>query len=161
MSKRDDYISWDEYFMGEALLAAQRSKDPSTQVGACLVNSKKRIIGVGYNGFPKSCSDEFFPWAREGEFLETKYPYVIHAEMNALLNSIGDVEGSHLYVTLFPCHVCAGFITQAGIKRVTYLKDNNKSEYQDSIKAAMKIFNAAFVRFEKYKSSGRKIVLEV
>ena len=100
--KRKDYLSWEQYFMGIAELSALRSKDPNTRVGACLVNEEKRIIGIGYNGFPSPLSDDEFPWTNEGKFSETKYPYVVHAEMNALLNSIKPVKGASLYVTLFP-----------------------------------------------------------
>ncbi|MBN2092338.1 dCMP deaminase family protein, partial [candidate division KSB1 bacterium] len=122
--KRTDYLSWDEYFMGVALLSAQRSKDPNTQVGACIVNQQKKIVGVGYNGFPMGCSDDEFPWEREGDFLDTKYPYVSHAELNAILNSVGrDLSGCSLYVALFPCNECAKAIIQSGIREVVYLSD--------------------------------------
>ena len=123
--KRNDYISWDEYFMGIAMLAAKRSKDPSTQVGACIVSEENIIISTGYNGMPKGCSDDEFPWERSGEEeIETKYPYVVHAELNAILNSNGrDLRGSKLYVALFPCNECAKAIIQSGIKEVIYLSD--------------------------------------
>ena len=104
---RDDVLSWDQYFMGMAHLSAKRSKDPNTRVGACIVNPQKRVVGLGYNGFPYGCEDEEFPWDRDGEFLETKYPYVVHAELNAILNSIQDLHGCTLYVSLFPCNECA------------------------------------------------------
>lgn len=120
--KRQDYISWDEYFMGVALLAARRSKDPSTQVGACIVSQDNIIISTGYNGLPNGCSDDEFSWAREGE--QTKYPYVVHAELNAILNSNGrDLRGSRIYVALFPCNECAKAIIQSGIRQVIYLSD--------------------------------------
>ncbi len=120
--KREGYISWDEYFMGVALLAAMRSKDPSTQVGCCIVDAENRILSTGYNGFPAGCSDDEFPWAREGE--ETKYPYVVHAELNAILNARGkNLYGARLYVALFPCNECAKAIIQSGIKEVVYLSD--------------------------------------
>lgn len=120
--KREGYISWDEYFMGVALLAAMRSKDPSTQVGCCIVDAENRILSTGYNGFPAGCSDDDFPWAREGE--ETKYPYVVHAELNAILNARGkNLYGACLYVALFPCNECAKAIIQSGIKEVVYLSD--------------------------------------
>ena len=112
--KRGDYISWDEYFMGIAMLAARRSKDPNTQVGACIVSQDNIIISTGYNGMPKGCSDDTFPWDRTGE--ETKYPYVVHAELNAILNANGrDLRGSKLYVALFPCNECAKAIIQSGL----------------------------------------------
>ncbi len=122
--KRTDYISWDEYFMGVALLAAKRSKDPNTQVGACIVDENNVIISTGYNGFPIGCSDDDFPWDREGEETETKYPFVVHAELNAILNAGGKMlRGSRVYVALFPCNECAKAIIQAGIREVIYLSD--------------------------------------
>lgn len=124
--KRNNYILWDDYFMGVALLAAHRSKDPSTQVGACIVSQDNIILSTGYNGMPKGCSDDEYPWTREGE--ETKYPYVVHAELNAILNSGGrNLEGSRLYVALFPCNECAKAIIQSGIKEVVYLSDKYAS----------------------------------
>lgn len=120
--KRKDYISWDEYFMGVALLASKRSKDPNTQVGACIVSEDNIILSTGYNGFPAGCSDDEYPWARDGE--ETKYPYVVHAELNAILNSNGkSLRGASIYVALFPCNECAKAIIQSGIKEVVYLSD--------------------------------------
>ncbi len=122
--KRTDYISWDEYFMGVALLASLRSKDPNTQVGACIVDRDNRILSTGYNGFPRGCSDDEFPWGREGEANETKYPFVVHAELNAILNAGGrPLAGSRIYVALFPCNECAKAIIQAGIREVIYLSD--------------------------------------
>lgn len=124
MGKRKDYISWDEYFMGIAMLASMRSKDPSTQVGACIVSPEHIILSTGYNGFPKGCSDDEYPWAREGEENSTKYPYVVHAELNAILNAGGkDLRGSSIYVALFPCNECAKAIIQSGICEVVYLSD--------------------------------------
>ena len=123
--KRTEYISWDEYFMGVATLAAMRSKDPSTQVGACIVDENNRILSTGYNGFPQGCSDDEYPWAREGENSnDTKYPYVVHAELNAILNAGGrPLAGSRIYVALFPCNECAKAIIQSGIREVIYLSD--------------------------------------
>lgn len=120
---RKDVLSWDQYFMGMAHLSAMRSKDPNTRVGACIVNPQKRVVGLGYNGFPYGCEDDEFPWARDGQFLETKYPYVVHAELNAILNSIQDLHGCTLYVSLFPCNECAKAIIQAGITCVVYESD--------------------------------------
>ena len=120
--KRKDYINWDEYFMGVALLAARRSKDPNTQVGACIVNQENIILSTGYNGFPIGCSDDEFPWDRDSE--DTKYPYVVHAELNAILNAHGrSLRGAKIYVALFPCNECAKAIIQSGIKEVIYLSD--------------------------------------
>ena len=142
--KRTDYLSWDEYFMGVALLSAQRSKDPNTQVGACIVNPKNKIVGVGYNGFPTGCSDDEFPWDREGDFLDTKYPYICHAELNAVINKISaDLYDCRLYVALFPCNECAKVIIQAGITEVIYLSD--KYAETEAVKASRRMFQAAGV----------------
>ena len=127
--KRQDYITWDEYFMGIAELAGMRSKDPSTQVGSCIVSKENKILSMGYNGLPLGCSDDDFPWDREGDFQETKYPYVTHSELNAILNYRGgSLEGTKVYVTLFPCNECAKAIIQAGIKRVVYDSDKYAHE---------------------------------
>ncbi len=149
VTKRTDYISWDDYFMAVAQLSALRSKDPSTRVGACIVNKNKRIIGIGYNGFPSGCSDDMLPWAREGDFLQTKYPYVCHAEMNAITNASNkpDLEGATLYVSLFPCNECAKLIVQVGIKEVVYLSDKYRD--QDIFVAARKIFEMAGVKMRQ------------
>ena len=147
--KRKDSISWDQYFMGVALLSAQRSKDPNTQVGACIVNPEHRIVGVGYNGFPAGCSDDNLPWAREGEFLETKYPYVVHAELNAILNSIQKLDACTIYVALFPCNECAKAIIQSGIKEVVYLSD--KYAETDIVKASKRMLEQARVKTRTLK----------
>ena len=121
--KSNNYISWDEYFMGVAKLSALRSKDPNTKVGACIVNEKKRIVGIGYNGLPYGCNDDEYPWERSGDFLDTKYPYVVHAEPNAILNSTNKLDNATIYVTLFPCNECAKLIIQSGIKEIVYVSD--------------------------------------
>ena len=157
--KRTDVLSWDEYFMSMAHLSAKRSKDPSTQVGACIVNSQKRVVGLGYNGFPKGCDDNEFPWARDGEFLDTKYPYVVHAELNAILNSIQDLNGCTIYVSLFPCNECAKAIIQAGIKTIVY--DCDKYADTPAVIASKRMLDAAGVRYYKYNRTGRKITIEV
>ncbi len=157
--KRKDYISWSEYFMGVAVLAAQRSKDPSTQVGACLVDVQNRILSTGYNGFPQGCSDDEFPWNRDEESGETKYPFVVHAELNAILNASGkSLQGSTLYVALFPCNECAKAIIQAGIKEVIYLSD----KYHDtpSTAASRRMLEAAGVKLTRHKSSKSQILLK-
>ncbi len=141
--KRSDYIAWDDYFMGVAQLSAMRSKDPSTQVGACIVNAKKRIVGIGYNGFPIGLDDDQYPWVSEGTFLNTKYPYVVHAEPNAILNSTVSLDHATLYVTLFPCHECAKLIIQSGIKEIVYIE--NKYQEEASVKASMRMLNDAGV----------------
>lgn len=144
MGKREDYISWDEYFMSVAVLSAMRSKDPNTQVGACIVNENKKIVGTGYNGFPIGCSDDDLPWGREGRPLDTKYPYVCHAELNAILNSISrDLKGCTLYVALFPCNECAKAIIQSGIKKIIYKE--NKYPDSDGVQASMRMLKAAGV----------------
>lgn len=144
--KRDNYISWDEYFMGIALLAAQRSKDPNTQVGACIVSQDNIIISTGYNGMPKGCSDDEYPWERDGK--DTKYPYVVHAELNAILNANGrDLAGSKLYVTLFPCNECAKAIIQSGVKEFYYLSD--KYAETPSTLASKRMIESAGVKFTK------------
>ena len=154
--KRTDYISWDEYFMGISLLSGMRSKDPSTQVGACIVDSDNRIVSIGYNGFLNGCSDEDFPWEREGDFLNTKYPYVVHAEQNAILNARGkNLEGCSIYVNLFPCHDCARNIIQSGIKKVYYLEDKYKDT--DSTKASKFMFEKEKVECIRLKPRAEKI----
>lgn len=156
MAKREDYISWDEYFMGVALLSAMRSKDPSTQVGACIVNADNRIVSVGYNGFPRGCSDEDFPWERSADNQnDTKYPFVCHAELNAILNSNGiGVKGARIYVALFPCNECAKAIIQAGITEVIYISD--KYAETDANKASRRMFESAGVKLTRF-SSDKKI----
>ncbi|MDL2269274.1 dCMP deaminase family protein [Desulfosarcina sp. OttesenSCG-928-A07] len=158
--KRTDYLSWDDYFMAVALLSAQRSKDPSTQVGACIVNPKKHIVGVGYNGFPTGCSDDALPWAREGVHLETKYPYVCHAELNAVLNSLpGDLGGCTLYTALFPCNECAKVIIQAGIREVVYLSD--KYAETDAVHASRRMFALAGISCRQLVSACPVITLRL
>ena len=158
--KRTDYISWDEYFMGVAMLAARRSKDPSTQVGACIVSPENIIISTGYNGMPKGCSDDEFPWARTGEENETKYPYVVHAELNAILNANGrDLRGSRIYVALFPCNECAKAIIQSGIREIVYLSD----KYKDTMGnlASKKMLDAAGVTYTRLQSRVQSITLDL
>lgn len=148
MPKRKDYLSWDEYFMGIAILSSYRSKDPNTQVGACIVNDKNKIMSVGYNGLPVGCSDDEFPWERDGAAYDTKYPYVCHAELNAILNNAGaPLEGCRIYVALFPCNECAKAIIQSGIKEVVYLSD--KYENTPMNLASKRMFKAAGVRLSK------------
>lgn len=162
--KRQDYINWDEYFMGVALLAAQRSKDPNTQVGACIVSGENScygsnvIISTGYNGFPIGCSDDEYPWEREGSSNETKYPFVVHAELNAILNAHGkSLLGTKIYVALFPCNECAKAIIQAGIKEVIYLSD--KYHDSDGSKASRRMLTSAGVKLSRFVPSTEKIVL--
>lgn len=140
-------ISWDQYFMGIAHLSSYRSKDPSTQVGACIVNANKRIVGIGYNGLPKGCEDDVFPWEREGEFLDTKYPYVVHAELNAILNSTRRLDGCTIYVSLFPCNECAKAIIQSGIKELVY--EDDKYAHTDAVQASKRMLQAAGVKLRQ------------
>lgn len=158
MSKRTNYISWDEYFMGVALLSAKRSKDPATQVGACIVNTKNKIVGAGYNGLPAGCNDNEFPWDKQGDFLQTKYPYVCHAELNAILNNIGmDLHGCRIYTALFPCNECAKAIIQSGIIEVIYLSD--KYDGSDTSVASKRMLEKAGVSYRKVESQINKIEL--
>lgn len=151
---RTDFLGWPEYFMGIALLSAQRSKDPNTQVGACIVNSKNRIVGIGYNGFPTGCLDCHLPWERTAESpLDTKYPYVIHAEQNAIINSSKELEGCILYVTLFPCNDCAKVIIQNGIKEVIYLNDHTDPVHDISVAATKRLFSIYEIKYRKFTSS--------
>ncbi|MEE1071568.1 MAG: dCMP deaminase family protein [Cellulosilyticum sp.] len=163
--KRQEYISWDDYFMGIALLAAKRSKDPNTQVGACIVSgdapngfNHNTILSVGYNGLPIGCSDDQFPWGRDGDFLDTKYPFVVHAELNAILNARGkSLVGSKIYVALFPCNECCKAIIQSGIREVIYL--SNKYADSDAVKASTKMFEAAGVKLTRLQTDTQKIEL--
>ena len=158
--KRTDYISWDEYFMGIAMLAAHRSKDPNTQVGACVVSPDNIIISTGYNGMPKGCSDDTFPWERKADCVnDTKYPFVVHAELNAILNANGrDLRGSKIYVALFPCNECAKAIIQSGIKEVIYLSD----KYADTLGtlASKKMLDAAGVQCTQLRTNRKTIMLD-
>ena len=148
--KRENYLTWDEYFMAIAKLSAMRSKDPSTQVGACIVSDDNRILSIGYNGAPNGFNDDEFPWEREGENLNTKYPYVCHAEMNAILNYRGyrkEFENARIYVDLFPCNECAKIIIQSSIKEVIYLSDKYKDS-ENNI-ASRKLFDRCGVSYKQ------------
>ena len=161
--QRMDYLDWDEYFMGVAELSAMRSKDPSTQVGACIVSADNRILSIGYNGAPNGFEDKYFPWDREGDFLATKYPFVCHAELNAISNFRGnkkDLEGAKLYVTLFPCNECTKLIIQNGIKEIIYLSD--KYANTDGPKASKIMFDKCEVKFTEFPEAKRnKLVLNL
>jgi len=157
--KREDYISWDEYFMGIAILSSERSKDPSTRVGACIVNSDNKILSMGYNGAPIGFDDDLMPWAREGDALNTKYPYVCHSELNAILNCPTSVRGAKVYVTLFPCNECAKAIIQSGIKEVIYMCD--KYADTDGVKASKIMFDNCGVSYRKYEMVGKEIVISL
>ena len=160
MAKREGYLCWDDYFMSVALLSGKRSKDPNTQVGACIVNKNNVIESIGYNGLPKGCSDDEFPWEKEGEMLNTKYPFVVHAELNAILNAKGkDLSGCKLYVALFPCNECAKAIIQSGISEVVYLSD--KYSNTDSVKASKMMFKCAGVELRQLVPSYKEINLSL
>ena len=158
MNKRQHYISWDAYLMGVALLSARRSKDPNTQVGACIVNQKNKIVGAGYNGLPIGCNDDDFPWDKQGNFLDTKYPYICHAELNAILNNIGmDLQGCKIYTALFPCNECTKAIIQSGITEVIFLSD--KYEGTDVFKASKIMLDKAKVSYRKVNANIESLTL--
>lgn len=160
--KRTDYISWDEYFMGVALLSAQRSKDNSSQVGACIVNDENKILSMGYNGMPVGCFDDDMPWEREGAPLKTKYMYVCHAELNAILNhasGTGSLRGARIYTTLFPCNECAKALIQSGIKKVIYYED--KYPDSDSVIASKRMFDMVGIVYERYRPTSRTVALSL
>ena len=157
-TKREDYISWDEYFMGVAMLSGMRSKDPNTQVGACIVSEAHKILSMGYNGFPLGCSDDEFPWAREGE--DNKYFNPTHSELNAILNYRGgSLEGATIYVTLFPCNECAKAIIQSGIREVVY--DDDKYANTFAVMASKRMLKAAGVSLRKYTRTGRQVTFDL
>lgn len=156
--QRKDYLSWDEVFMATAKLYAGRSKDPNTQVGACIVKNN-RILSIGYNGAPNGMNDEIFPWTRVGKNLETKYFFVVHAERNAILNyrgSIKDFEGATLYVDLFPCNECAKEIIQVGITEVVYLSDKY-ADAENTIAAKM-MFDECGVKYRQLEEQHKKLI---
>ena len=157
--KREDYLTWDEYFMGIAILSTYRSKDPNTQVGACIVSKDNKILSIGYNGAPIGFDDDVMPWDRIGDFKETKYAYVCHSELNAILNYKGNLEGTKLYVTLFPCNECAKVIVQSGIKEIVYLSD--KYNDTDSNIVSKKIFDQVGIKYTKYKPSNRELTIKL
>ena len=167
--QRKDYLSWDEYFMSIAKLSAMRSKDPSTQVGACIVSDDNRILSIGYNGAPNGFNDDVFPWERNGDMLNTKYAFVCHGEMNAILNYRGsrkELEGAKIYVDLFPCNECAKLIVQAGIKEVLYLSDKFKTkegnlEETDSVKASKLMFKECGVNIRQLDTERKEIKIDL
>ncbi|OQR89571.1 deoxycytidylate deaminase [Thraustotheca clavata] len=160
LQKRTDYLSWDDYFMSVAFLSAMRSKDPSTQVGACIVNEEKKIVGIGYNGFPNGCGDDELPWARQADTpLETKYPYVCHAEMNAILNkNSSSVKGCTIYVALFPCNECAKLIIQSGIKNVIYYSDKYKDDWK--FEASRRLLDLAKVSYRQHEMANTSLTID-
>ena len=154
-----NYISWDEYFMGVAVLSSKRSKDPNTVVGACIVNKKNRIVGIGYNGMPYGCEDDVFPWGNDrSDLLNCKYPYVVHAEPNAILNATCPLDDCTLYVTLFPCNECAKLIIQSGIKEIVYMSDKYDGTLENL--ASKRMLNAAKVKYRQMKSINVELIGE-
>ncbi len=141
--KRSNVLGWDDYFMGLAHLSAMRSKDPSTQVGAAIVNLEKKVVGIGYNGFPTGLSDDDFPWEPHQHLDQSKYGYVVHAELNAILNATQKLHGCTIYVSLFPCNECAKAIIQSGIKRLVY--EDDKYAETPAVLASKKMLSAANV----------------
>ncbi|CAF0793847.1 unnamed protein product [Brachionus calyciflorus] len=162
IKKRQDYLEWDEYFLAVSILSSQRSKDPNTQVGACIVNDENKIVGIGYNGFPKNCSDDLLPWSRtssKGSILDTKYPFVCHAEMNAILNkNEANLKNCTIYVSMFPCNDCAKLIIQSGIRRVVYLCD--KYAHTEQIQASKIMFKMSGIQVEQFVPKRKKIVID-
>lgn len=157
--KRENYITWDSYFMGLALLSCERSKDPSTQVGACIVNKENKIVSIGYNGAPIGYSDDVMSWKREGDCLNTKYMYVCHAELNAILNTTKNLKDTTLYVTLFPCNECAKAVIQSGIKEIVYLED--KYSETPSVIASKRMLDTCGIKYRKYDKKNIKIELNL
>ena len=156
--KRNNVLSWESYFMGIAHLSALRSKDPNTQVGAVIVDEDKKVVSIGYNGFPKGCSDDEYPWENEGSSLETKYVYVVHAELNAILNSPRTVKGCSIYVSLFPCHECAKAIIQSGIQEIVYESDKYASS--ESVLASKRMLESAGVKMVQLTKKVKVEVME-
>lgn len=157
--KRNDYLSWDEYFMSAAILSSMRSKDSETQVGACIVNQKNKIVSLGYNGMPNNCDDDDMPWEREGSVLETKYMYVVHAELNAIINAHTEIENCRLYTTLFPCNECCKAIIQSGISEVIYLAD--KYPDTESVIASKTMLNIASIEYRQHQFTNRNISFKI
>lgn len=150
VKKRKEYLSWNKYFMELAILSSKRSKDPNSQVGACIVNDDNRIVGIGYNGLPKGMNDDAFNWSRTNDYLNSKYPFVCHAEMNAILNSnhILNLKNTTIYTTLFPCNECTKLIIQSGIKKVIYLE--HKYPDVDCFKASEKMLLECGIKLYKF-----------
>lgn len=160
MDKRtDNVLSWDEYFMGLAHLSGLRSKDPNTQVGAVIVDENHRVVSIGYNGFPSGVSDDEFPWGRDGGVLETKYAFVVHAELNAILNSQRSVKGCCIYVSLFPCNECAKAIIQSGIRKIVY--ESDKYNGADTNIASKRMLRAAGVELVRIHHSVKLTVEKI
>ncbi|CAI9267307.1 unnamed protein product [Lactuca saligna] len=162
-SKRNGYLSWDDYFMAIAFLSAERSKDPYRQVGACLVSQDGIILGIGYNGFPRGCSDDKLPWSKKsknGDPLETKYPYVCHAEVNCILNTNhASAAGQKLYVTMYPCNECAKVIIQSGVSEVIYFVEKSLENADVIYVASHKLLSLAGVKVRRHEPRMNQILL--
>ncbi|KAH8380579.1 hypothetical protein KR009_011552, partial [Drosophila setifemur] len=163
--KRSNYLEWDDYFMATSILSAKRSKDPNTQVGACIVDADKRIVAIGYNGFPRNCSDDEFPWSKSKKkrydynWMEDKNMYVVHAEANAILNSNGaSLRGTRLYTTLFPCNECAKLIIQSGISEIYFLSD--KYGHKPKFLASKRMLDAVGVTYKRHVPQMKQIVID-
>lgn len=160
MPKKINYLSWDEYFMSICILSSMRSKDPNTQVGACIVDSNNRIVSIGYNGFPNNCSDDCLPWNTSDNYIESKYAYVVHAEVNAILNkSNNNNQNLRLYCTLFPCNECTKIIIQSNIKEIIYLSDENKNT--ESYKASKIMLDLANIKYYQYNKTNNFININI
>ncbi len=158
IEKRKDYITWDQYFMGLAVLSSERAKDPKRRVGACIVNEDHKVLSIGYNGAPIGFSDDKIPWRKEGQFKETKFPYICHAELNAILNYHGDLRNSKLYITYFPCNECAKAIIQSGIKEIIYLE---KPKNDETVEVAEIMLKECGIAYYPYKKCHKKIEIEL
>ncbi len=145
---RPNAISWDECFTRIARVIAERSKDPSTQAGAVIVDQNNVVVGLGYNGFPRGVDNDKFPWEREGDFLNTKYAYVCHSEENAVYNSNKSTKGCKIYCTLFPCNECAKTLIQNGIVEVIF--ESDKYHEVDAFVASRRMLDAAGVKYRQY-----------
>ncbi|EDW70405.1 probable deoxycytidylate deaminase [Drosophila virilis] len=159
IQKRQDYLHWDDYFMATALLSSRRSKDPSTQVGACIVDKHKRIVAIGYNGFPRDCSDDVFSWSKDNsDPLENKNMYVVHAEANAILNSNSrSLDGTRLYTTLFPCNECTKLIIQSGIREIYYISD--KYAEKPIYRASKRMLDAVGIVYQRHVPTQKQIII--
>lgn len=152
-------LNWDETFMNMSLLISMRSKDPNTRVGSVIVKDNK-VLGMGYNGMPFSIgenNDTIYPWDKESDDIySNKHGYVVHSEVNAILNSTCSVKGATIYVSLFPCNECAKIIVQSGIKKVVYLDEWDKTK--PTVKASRRILENAGVELVKLENFNKLIL---
>ena len=160
---RKNYLSWDDTFIMIAQVIAQRSKDPSTQTGAVVVDEDNIVLGLGYNGWAKGVKEGHFSWSKDyglnkKDILNTKYPYVVHAEVNAILSSNKSVKGAKLYCYLFPCSECTKVIIQSGVKEVIY-EDDRQDQNSNNFAVSKKLFDLSGVKHRKYNSK-KKLHIE-